>query len=225
MTVEPMVESQRPYRGELQAASDSAGLFMSVKPKYAERILAGDKTVELRRKPPIKTPPVVVIYGSGPVKAVMGIAELLIVRTASPVEIWNEYGTDSCIARHEFDAYFAGSDRATALVLDSAVEAERQVPLSSLRRFGLEPPQSWRYISSSLLEVLQTEMFEAYDPSPEAAVPFPTAPSLSTVSALVSEALARSSGLSLEVARHLIEAVAKPSLCEAKSWRERITPS
>ena len=218
----PRVASQLSDRDDLLANSAADGLFMSIKPHYAERILAGEKTVELRRKSPVRTPSAVVIYGSGSVKAVMGTADLLTIRTASPAEIWDEYGIHSSIARQAFDEYFAGSDRACALVLENAREAERRIPLASLRQFGLEPPQSWRYISGPLLDVLQTEMFEATHGTAEDGALTNTGSRTLAICAGVSELLTNTAGLSINNARNLIDVVANRSLFGARKRGDRI---
>lgn len=136
-----------------------AGLLMSVRPRYAEAILAGTKTVELRRRAPKHVPPIVVIYGSGHLKSVVGVANLHAVHTSSPTEIWERFGEPSNVTRSEFDDYFNGSQHASALVLENARSADNRMPLSDLRDIGLEPPQSWRYVSREHLSRLNDALF------------------------------------------------------------------
>ncbi|MEO5663105.1 MAG: ASCH domain-containing protein [Nocardioides sp.] len=119
---------------------------MSIQPRFANAILAGTKTVELRRKPPRDQPDVVIIYGSGAAKAVLGVAQLKEIHTSSPEDIWKRFGDTAGVSRAEFNVYFEGSETASALELTNARRSGADVPLSALREFGLEPPQSWRYV-------------------------------------------------------------------------------
>lgn len=53
--------------------STDHALFVSVKPRFAEKILAGEKSVELRRVRPSVTPGTLVIfYASSPTREVVG---------------------------------------------------------------------------------------------------------------------------------------------------------
>lgn len=133
-------------------------LLMSIQPRFANAILEGTKTVELRRKPPRDQPDVVIIYGSGAAKAVLGVAQLKEVHTSTPDEIWRKFGAAAGVTRAEFYSYFEGSETASALELANPRRSCDSVPLSRLREFGLEPPQSWRYverdIAAQLLDAL-----------------------------------------------------------------------
>lgn len=131
---------------EATSSDDRFGLLMSIQPRFADAILAGTKTVELRRKPPRDQPDVVIIYGSGAAKAVLGVAQLKEVHTSTPDDIWKRFGDTAGVSRAEFNVYFEGSETAAALELTNARRSGANVPLSTLREFGLEPPQSWRYL-------------------------------------------------------------------------------
>ena len=135
------------------------GLLISIQPRYATAILAGHKTVELRRRPPKSHPPVVVIYGSGSEGSVVGTARLRAIHTATPDEIWAQFGGVAGVNRDEFDNYFAGSDEASALEFTAVQPAIERLPLSDLRSLGLEPPQSWRYVDGVQLCALVTALY------------------------------------------------------------------
>lgn len=127
-------------------SEDRFGLLISIQPRFANAILEGTKTVELRRKPPRDQPDVVLIYGSGTAGAVLGAAQLEKVHVATPETIWKQFGDVAGVSRAEFDNYFEGSESAAALELTNVRRSDGDVSLTRLREFGLEPPQSWRYV-------------------------------------------------------------------------------
>lgn len=138
-----------------------AGLLISIQSRYADAILSGTKTVELRRRPPRSHPPVAVIYGSGVDRSVLGTASIEAIHTGTPAEIWEAFSAVAGVTRDEFDAYFADSDDASALELAAPRRAAEALPLDELRAMGLEPPQSWRYVDSDQLGVILSAMHPA----------------------------------------------------------------
>jgi predicted transcriptional regulator len=142
-------------RQQVEIPSDERfALLMSIQPRFAEAILAGTKTVELRRKPPRDVPDVVIIYGSGAARAVLGAAQLKAVHTSTPDDIWERFGHMAGVTRTEFDHYFAASDTASALEMTDPRRSAQEISLSRLRELGLEPPQSWRYVERQIATVL-----------------------------------------------------------------------
>jgi predicted transcriptional regulator len=135
---------------------EERALFISVKPQYADAILDGRKTVELRRtRPNLPDGSLVILYSSTPMRAVVGWAQLIGVREGTPIEIWDEYGGAAAIEELDYDAYFDGTDQAFALELDDVVAATQPIPLSVIRSFGIQPPQSWRYVPADVTTQIQ----------------------------------------------------------------------
>lgn len=139
--------------------SERPGLLISIQPRHAAAIMSGHKRVELRRRPPKSLPPVVVIYGSGGERSVVGTARLRAIHTGTPDEIWAKFGSVAAVTRDEFDTYFAGCYEASALELTSAEPAAERLPLRDLRSLGLEPPQSWRYVDAEQLCALNAALY------------------------------------------------------------------
>lgn len=132
-------------------------LLISVKPHYAEAILEGSKTVELRRtRPTLPRGALVLLYSSTPTRAVVGWAKLTRVRAGTPAEIWRAVGDSAAVDAATFDAYFEGAEAAYALELNTVVEAARPVPLNVIRSIGVQPPQSWRYLPLRLSHQILT---------------------------------------------------------------------
>lgn len=162
----PLPASRMPS-GASGSTDERFGLLMSIQPQFATAILDGTKTVELRRKPPRNHPDIVIIYGSGTAKAILGMARLNAIHTSTPADIWKKFGTASGLTRAEFDEYFSGSGTASAIELIDARRSSAQVPLKRLREVGLEPPQSWRYVErQTAIHLLDALGFTAPPHSP-----------------------------------------------------------
>src|SRR4051812_25136463 len=130
---------------------DDSALLLSLRPRYADLLLEGSKTVELRRvKPAASEGSTVLLYASSPTMTLVGRAEVAKIHVASLNEIWREHGDRTGITRKEYDCYFAGIDRAVAIELKQIRRLERPRPLDDLRRrlAGFRPPQSYRYLDS-----------------------------------------------------------------------------
>lgn len=127
-----------------------SAVLLSVKPRFAEAILAGSKTVELRRRG-IGTHPeaAVVLYATAPTMAVVGTARVGEVISLSPREAWRTYKHALGINRDEFNAYLAGAASAVLLRLTRPQTLDQPITLQELRSAvsAFHPPQSYRYVS------------------------------------------------------------------------------
>lgn len=135
-------------------------VVLSIKPIYSEKILAGRKTVELRRRFPVSAPngTLAYIYSSSPVKAMVGTALIRDVLKLPIEQIWTEFETTAFIERPLFDEYFDGLDHGYALVFEDVKSFSRPLPLHELReQFGFEPPQSYLYAKRDLRRALRNE--------------------------------------------------------------------
>ncbi|MFD4945937.1 ASCH domain-containing protein [Streptomyces sp. NPDC058409] len=123
-------------------------MLLSVHPRFATAILAGAKTVEVRRQrvaAPPGTP--VLLYATAPTKAIVGMARIASVQVATPREVWSASRTRAGISRREYDTYMDGAVQASGLTLEAPVTFETPVPLTALRASGaFHPPQSYRYL-------------------------------------------------------------------------------
>jgi predicted transcriptional regulator len=131
-------------------AEDTA-LFLSLRPHYADLLLEGRKSIELRRVRPVAAEgSVVLLYAASPAMTLVGKAEVSQIHVAGLNEIWQQHGSETGITRKEYDRYFAGVDRAVAIELREIRRLERPRPLEDLRRrlAGFRPPQSYRYLDS-----------------------------------------------------------------------------
>ncbi|MBB5808825.1 putative transcriptional regulator [Saccharothrix ecbatanensis] len=133
-------------------------LLLSLRPRFAEAILDGTKTVELRRtrlSAPDGTG--LVLYASTPVMAVLGTAVLVERDTDTPDRIWRRHKRSLGLTRSEYDAYLEGANLATAITVASPHRLAEPHTLSALRRGAkFQPPQSFRYLSDEDPETLRS---------------------------------------------------------------------
>lgn len=129
-----------------------SGLLMSIRSRHVRSIVAGTKTHELRKRiPRDATGMRIFIYSSGEEMAVTAHARVADVDSGPPASIWSRHSAVLGISRAEFDEYFAGADVAYALQLQDVRENARPTSLQELRKaFGIEPPQSWRYLTENV---------------------------------------------------------------------------
>lgn len=124
-------------------------LVLSLKPRFAEAILDGTKTVEVRRvMPRITIPTLALLYASGSVRALVGTCVVRSVARYPTDELWHLHGADTALSRTELDAYLQGRDCGVALLLERAEPLAAPIPLHTLRHaHGFRPPQSLAYVS------------------------------------------------------------------------------
>lgn len=126
-------------------------VILSIKPQFATDIIAGHKTIELRRRfaSEVVVGSVAFIYASSPVQCMVGYARIADVRYLSVATIWRYYRRQAAISRSAFESYFLGLKRGFAIELADARPLTANIPATVLRdRFGFRAPQSFRYATS-----------------------------------------------------------------------------
>jgi predicted transcriptional regulator len=129
-------------------SQEQLDILVSIHPVFAGKILAGQKSVELRRRFPVRTPSRLLIYSCSPVSAVVGFAQIKAVLQLPVGQIWRQYREAACISRKDFDAYFYGLQSGFVVILEGITSISRKLSGRDLQRqFGIVPPQSYRYVS------------------------------------------------------------------------------
>jgi predicted transcriptional regulator len=126
-------------------------VVLSLKPRFAEAILAGVKTVELRRtEPKIVVPTRALLYAASPARALLGTCIITSVQPLDLPTLWQDHGSGAGLLHHEFLEYFEGVDSGTALTLTQPRAFNRPITLQDLRTKpkGFRPPQSFAYVDT-----------------------------------------------------------------------------
>lgn len=124
-------------------------LLLSVRPRFAELIMSGSKTAEVRRQRPSAEPGApVIIYATQPVAAVIGTARIIDVYHGNPGDIWAQHHDALAISREEFDDYVAGTVVTHVFTLDDVQRLGDPLTLEEMRTAsGFQPPRSYRYVT------------------------------------------------------------------------------
>ena len=123
--------------------------LLSVKPRFADALLDGAKTVEIRRRRArIADGSLCLVYASSPVRAVVGAIRVRQTDTDTPDALWSRWGDQAGITRQEFDAYLHGCALPCAIVIEAAVRLPCAITLDELRRRqdAFVTPQSYRFL-------------------------------------------------------------------------------
>jgi len=120
--------------------------LLSVQPKYATQVLNGTKGVEFRRKRFKLDVDWIVVYASSPVRKITGYFSVREIVEGTPAEIWELYSSVGGIDEADYHAYFEGSSKAFAIVVQKAVRLRNALELDRVLTAGTVP-QSYKYLS------------------------------------------------------------------------------
>jgi predicted transcriptional regulator len=130
-------------------------IVLSIKPRYAELILAGTKTVEFRRAWAAEKVAAIAIYASAPIRKIVGVAQVSDVISAKPTSLW-EYckKRGGGLSRSELFAYMNGKPTGFAILLKDVTKLHQGIVPSSVIE-GFSPPQSFRYMTPAEAQKLE----------------------------------------------------------------------
>ena len=135
--------------------------LFSLHPRFAEAILAGEKTVELRRRQVhISKGACIWFYASTPSKALLGRAWVEAVSTGSPREQWCCFSQSVALGEDEYLGQFSECEVVCAIQLCRMERFRCPLPLGDIRSLipAFYPPQSYCWIpAGSAVETLFTE--------------------------------------------------------------------
>lgn len=105
-----------------------SAILLSVRPKFADLIVAGTKQVELRRSIPAQRVGTIAVYSCSPVQSIVALADVREIIEASPSKLWSlakEHGGG--LAKTELFAYFDAKKTGYALMLENVRAFSRPV--------------------------------------------------------------------------------------------------
>ncbi len=135
-------------------------LLISVKPKFAEKILRGEKTVELRKCMPVraKSNCFLLIYVTSPVMELHGICRVDYIEKSTPQNLWQIVGCKAGISQDEYFDYFKDTVQACGIFIKD-VKKINPIKLFHLKNIlgEFNPPQTYAYLSQNEFFKLQNE--------------------------------------------------------------------
>jgi type I restriction enzyme S subunit len=126
-------------------------VLLSIKPKYANKIIEGEKTYEFRKirldKQKIGY---VYIYSTSPVKKIVARIAIGEIIEDSPERLWRRCKKHSGVTKEEFFSYYAEKDVAFAIPIKKVEPLETPIdPYAKIANFT--PPQSYYYLKDNSL--------------------------------------------------------------------------
>lgn len=119
-------------------------IMLSIKPEYVERVLAGLKKYEFRKRLATKPVDKIIIYSTAPIMKVVGEVEVVKTISSSPSVLWENTKKFAGISRDKYRKYFKGSKVAYAYQLGKVIRYDSPKELSE---FSIKvPPQSFIYL-------------------------------------------------------------------------------
>lgn len=136
---------------------DASDALISIRPGYADAILDGTKTIELRRRiPELANGTRLWIYATRPTAAVVGVATISDVNRAHPRTIWRKHRDGAGVDHASFMVYFKGAQEAVAILL-AAAKRVGPITIEELReiRDRFHPPQVVLHLTNAEARALQ----------------------------------------------------------------------
>lgn len=125
--------------------------FLPIKPRYAHRIVSGQKRFEFRKASFASDVSHIVIYASTPVMKIIGVAEISSIGVASPTATWENTKHAAGISRQAFREYFFGKKLAYAIAIENVCALENWVSPHEVQ-VGFRVPQSFSYVNQPFLK-------------------------------------------------------------------------
>lgn len=120
-------------------------ILLSINPEYVERIFAGSKKYEFRKRLANRSVDKILIYSTAPIMKVVGEVQVIKTISSSPTALWECTKKFAGISRDKYRKYFKGCKVAYAYQLGKVIQYDTPKDLSEI---GISlPPQSFIYLS------------------------------------------------------------------------------
>ena len=130
--------------------STLAYILLSIKPQFAELILSGRKSVELRKL--FSTDAAgkkMFLYSTKPRQIIIGAVDIIDVKIQPVNEILEELLDKCCINHLQLKEYFGLNKNGYVIHLQNPVRFNTKITLKEMRIMQLSPPQSYMFIDES----------------------------------------------------------------------------
>ncbi len=119
--------------------------LLSIHPRFATKIMSGEKRVEFRKVMFASDVTHIVVYATAPIKKVLGFFEVKSVDEDTVSSIWSKYSSVGGISKSDFMKYFGGARKGVAINIGEAFLCAEPMSLSSVSKSS-SPPQSFFYL-------------------------------------------------------------------------------
>ncbi len=139
--------------------------IISIKPIYVEKLLSGEKAVEIRNRPVnLKPGSRLWIYSTLPKGCVQAIAYVRSVEVGTPLAIWRQYSETLGVSKRKYNHYVNGANEVSAIIVKEIWKLPYDLTLQCLkgRVPGFHPPRFLKYMNESdpLLSTIVDFLFE-----------------------------------------------------------------
>ena len=139
-------------------------LLISIKPEYAQKILDGEKTVELRKtRTRLKPGDIVLVYVSSPQQVIAGFFEVESVEIFENLpkqknNFWDKIKNKAHIKEKDFNDYYKRASIGVAIFITKVHKFDNTAKLIKLKQKikNFTPPQSYRYLKPKEIEILES---------------------------------------------------------------------
>lgn len=124
-------------------------LLISLKPKYIQLILGGEKRVELRKnKPRIGQGDHILLYTTAPVQALEVIIQVKKILKKPLHQLWEEVQGLTGETKKDFFKYYHGKERGVAIFIDKVHPLTQPLSLKEMKELShwFYPPQGYLYL-------------------------------------------------------------------------------
>ncbi len=127
--------------------SNNCDIVLSIKPEFANKIIRGQKNIEIRRKFSKKwIGAKALIYASSPLKHFVGEAVISEIHQSEPRKIWNTWKNEIGCSWGEYSSYCKGADKIYAILFSDVNRFKCSIPeiqVETLINKEINPPQSY----------------------------------------------------------------------------------
>jgi predicted transcriptional regulator len=133
---------------------DILNVLLSIKPRYATKIMEGEKKYEFRKRIFKRKVEYMYIYASSPMSKIVGVIQIEKIINGTPKKIWEKCFEHSGMTKKEYFYYFKGKKTAFAIKIKNIGRFEEPIDPYTIFEVFI-PPQSFCYLNETFLKILR----------------------------------------------------------------------